>query len=214
MKTASEIMVKDVVSVTPDTSLIEAVGLILKNNLTGLPVVQGGYLVGTISNPDMVVRGTSIHLPTFLRLFKKVDLYKSDAEPIKKELGKIAVLKVKDAMNDNPYFVRETDSVFEVIDLFSKNSGTSLPVVNEQKILVGIIGRHDILKFMGELNIDSRKFEEQLRIEEIINNFLNNFDRKFILVSRIRIKIWLIASALFGLVGFAVAWFLILRVNL
>ncbi|KKT28025.1 MAG: CBS domain containing membrane protein [Candidatus Yanofskybacteria bacterium GW2011_GWA1_44_21] len=207
-------MVKNIISVTPDTSLIEAVHVMLDNNLNGLPVVQGGYLVGALSNQDMVVGGTSIHLPTFLKLFKKIDIYKSDAEHVKKEIKKISELKVKDAMNDNPYFVRESDSIFEIIDLFGKNSNASLPVVDEQKILTGIIDRHDVVKFMGEQNIDSRKLQEQLRIEEIINNFLNNFDKKFILVSKARVKIWLVASILFAMVGFAIAWIQILRINI
>jgi len=207
-------MVKNIVTVTPDTSLIEAVNLILKNGFNGLPVVIGGYLVGSITNSDMIIRGTSVHLPTFLRIFKTVELYKSDAEPVKKELEKISELKVKDAMNDDPYFAKEGDSIFGIIDLFSKNMNVSLPVVNEQKILTGVIGRHDIIKFMGEQNIDARKFQEQLRVEEVINNFLNNFDKKFILVSRARAKIWLVASALFALVGFAIAWILILKLNI
>ena len=214
MKTAGDIMTKDITSVTPETSLIEAINLILKNGFNGLPVVVGGYLVGVLTDYDMIIHGTSIHLPTFLKLFHKIDLYKSDAEPVKEELKKLAALKVTDVMNLNPNYVKETDSVFEVIDLFTKNAASPLPVVDEQKILTGVIGRHDIVRFMGEEKINTQMFEKQLQTEEIINTFVDGFDKRFMLVSKMRVKIWLIASVLFTLVGFAIAWILILQVNI
>ena len=213
MKTAGEIMTKDITSVTPETPLIEAIDLILKNGFNGLPVVVGGYLVGVLTDYDMIIRGTSIHLPTFLKLFHKIDLYKSDAEPVKEELRKLAALKVADVMNSNPNYVKETSSVFEIIDLFTKNAASPLPVVDEQKILVGVVSRHDIVRFMGEEKINAQMFEKQLQTEEIINVFVDSFDKRFLLVSKTRVKIWLVASVLFTFVGFAIAWILILQVN-
>ncbi|OGN07082.1 MAG: hypothetical protein A2669_02425 [Candidatus Yanofskybacteria bacterium RIFCSPHIGHO2_01_FULL_48_25b] len=219
MKTAAEIMNTNIFSITPEDSLIEAVDLIVSNNLSGLPVVLRGsgqerYLVGTLTNYDLVIRGSSIHLPTFLKLFHRIKIYKSDADAVKAEIRKISALKVKDAMNENPYYVKGSDSVFEVMDIFLKNMTTSLPVVSDEKILIGVIGRHEMVRFMGQEKIDARKFEDQLRSEEIINNFVGSFDKKFILVSKARVKFWLIASALFVLVGFAIAWMQILRINI
>ena len=45
------------------------------------------------------------------------------------------------------------------------------------------------------------------------DKFISNFEGKFVLVTKGRTRLWLVASILFALVGFMIAWFLILRIN-
>ncbi len=48
------IMTPDPITVTPDTPLEEAARLILDNKIGGLPVVEGGRLVGIITETDLI----------------------------------------------------------------------------------------------------------------------------------------------------------------
>ncbi|MBC7254205.1 MAG: CBS domain-containing protein [Actinobacteria bacterium] len=48
------IMTPDPITVTPDTSIVEAARLILENKIGGLPVVEGGRLVGIITETDLI----------------------------------------------------------------------------------------------------------------------------------------------------------------
>ena len=51
-------MTKDVVSITPDTDLVRAARLLLERRFGCLPVVEGGALVGVVTETDF--------LPAFL----------------------------------------------------------------------------------------------------------------------------------------------------
>ena len=49
-----EIMTKEVITVTPETSIGEAARLNLERRIGGLPVIQGGRLVGIITKTDIL----------------------------------------------------------------------------------------------------------------------------------------------------------------
>ena len=214
MKTAKEIMTQNVISVNPETSVVEAVNIFLKHNFNGLPVTtQGGYLVGILTEQDLIIRGTSIHLPTFIKLFQQIDLYKKDSALIKEDLKKILELKVEDIMNKEPFCLEEGASIFQVVDAFENKLVNPVPVVNKDKILIGIISRYDLLKFMGDAEVNMNNIADQENMDKNINTFIDNFDKKFILVSKARTKWWLVASILFAILGFAIAYALILRLN-
>jgi CBS domain-containing protein len=54
---AKEIMSLEVVSVSPDASILEAVRLMLQNRISGLPVVdRQGILVGVVTEGDFLRR--------------------------------------------------------------------------------------------------------------------------------------------------------------
>ena len=55
MKTKiSEIMVKDVITITPDTTINEASKIMVKNKVKRLPIVEDGGLVGIITRHDIL----------------------------------------------------------------------------------------------------------------------------------------------------------------
>ncbi|MFT2657990.1 CBS domain-containing protein, partial [Escherichia coli] len=50
-------MTRSVISVTPDTSIVEAANIMLKRHVSGLTVVDGaGKLVGVVSEGDFIRR--------------------------------------------------------------------------------------------------------------------------------------------------------------
>lgn len=53
------------------------------------------------------------------------------------------------AMNTEPYFVRDTDSIREVAQILAANKTSGVPVVGEDKKVVGFISDGDIMKYIG-----------------------------------------------------------------
>ena len=55
---ASDVMVTDVITVTPESDVPKIAELMLVNHISGAPVVDGdGRLVGMISEGDLIRRG-------------------------------------------------------------------------------------------------------------------------------------------------------------
>lgn len=52
--TVQEIMTKQVITVAPHTSIADAARIILERRIGGLPVVQGGRVVGIITKTDIL----------------------------------------------------------------------------------------------------------------------------------------------------------------
>ena len=53
----ADVMTHPVISVTPETTIAEAAGLMLEHRISGLPVVdQGGAVVGVVTEGDLLRR--------------------------------------------------------------------------------------------------------------------------------------------------------------
>jgi len=215
MKTASDIMTRKVVSVNSETPLLEAVKILEQQGFNGLPVLdQDNKVVGIITEYDMIIKGSSVHLPTFMKLFQEMDLYRKDTGLIRDDLRKIFSLKVKNVMNREPLTLTDETPLPDIDKTFNEHHRVNpIPIVNKENRLVGIISRSDMLKFFGGASLNLKENMTQEDIDKNIKLFLNNFENNFTLVGTFRTRWWLVASISFLLVGFAIAWLLILRIN-
>ena len=213
MRTVADIMVKKIVTVHPDTPIIKAANLLIKNNLNGLPVIdQENHLVGILTEYDFILKKNSIHLLTVIKIFKDLDVFKKDSALVKNQLKDLFNMKVADIMNTDPLSLPATSSLEEVMEVFSQHHKINpIPIVAADKTLVGIVSRHDILKFIGSSAAVATDGDQS--IDQKTDQFIKNLDRRFLLVTKGRTRLWLLTSILFALVGFSIAWMLILRVN-
>ncbi len=66
MLKARDIMTKDIITVYPETEVIQAARLMLEHHINGLPVVdKEGRLKGIICQSDLVTQQKKIPLPSF-----------------------------------------------------------------------------------------------------------------------------------------------------
>jgi CBS domain-containing protein len=68
MMKANEAIRKNVVSVAPDATLTEAAALMDRTNCGALVVIDGGRLVGIVTDRDIVRRGVAEQLPSDARI--------------------------------------------------------------------------------------------------------------------------------------------------
>lgn len=210
-----DLMTKDVVTVNPETSLVAAVEIILKNDFAGLPVVdKNRVLLGIVTDYDLVLKGSAIHLPTFLKLLTEFQVYKKDASLIKGDIKKILAMKVADVMNTDPFYLYDTASVNEAIDAFGAHHGVNpIPIVNQEKRVVGILSRFDMLKLYSPTATPAREPKTKRDTDVSVNKFLQDFERQFVLVSKSRTRYWLAYGLVLALLGFIIAFAIILRIE-
>ncbi len=210
-------MTKEVIAVSPDTPLVKAVDLLLEGDFSGLPVVnKANKLVGIITDYDLVLKGSTIHLPTFLKLLKEFQVYKKDQGQIKSDIKKILTMTVADVMNAEPLTLSVEASINEAIDAFTEHHRVNpIPIIDKNNRLVGVISRFDMLKLYGSPStVRTVKRRSERELDKDINRFLSDFEKQYILVSKTRTYYWLLYSLLFAVIGFLVAFAIIIKITL
>ena len=145
MLTVNDIMTTQVITLSPETDIVQAARTLLENRINGAPVIDDeGILVGILCQSDLVAQQKKLPLPT---VFTLLDGYISltSSKQLEKEVRKIAALTVADAMTPNPVTVHVDTAIDTVAALMVDSKFHTLPVLSG-KNLVGIIGMADILK--------------------------------------------------------------------
>jgi len=121
MLTAEEIMTRNVVTVKEDTPIREALKIMLKEHVSGLPVVYDDMtLAGVLSEKDVVTL-----------------LY--DKEGLKTK-------KVRYFMTEHTISFDVDDNLIDVCDFLAKGLVRRVPITSKGK-LVGIVSVADIMKY-------------------------------------------------------------------
>lgn len=125
-------MTANVITVTPDTTLVEADRLIVDNMIRRLPVVEQGKLVGICTYGD--IREARPSPATSLSVWELNYL--------------LSQLTVRDIMTAKPITVAAAATISEAARLMLNNQISGLPVVDAQNHLVGIITESDIFRMV------------------------------------------------------------------
>ena len=168
---AREIMTMEVVSVSPDASILEAVRLMLQNRISGLPVVdRQGMLVGVVTEGDFLRRaetGTQRKRARWIEFFMGPG---QSADEYVHSHGR----KVADVMTSTPITITEDTRLDDIVSLMERSSIKRLPVVRQGRV-VGIVSRanllHALASVVGELPA-SAATDVTIR-EQIVSEFSN-----------------------------------------
>jgi CBS domain-containing protein len=144
---AIDVMVRDVVTVSRDTDVAEAINLLAERDVSALPVLdKDGNLVGVLSEADLIHRaeiGTEKHRPWWL---EAVTGGSTLAEEFAKSHGK----KVGEVMTDAVISVAEETPLSEIAALFERKRIKRVPVVKDGK-LVGIVSRSNLIQALASV---------------------------------------------------------------
>ena len=144
---ALDVMVSPVITVSPDTLASEAADMLLKNRISGMPVVDAaGTLVGIVSERDFLRRveaGTERRRPRWLELFTL-------SETIAAEYVKSHGRKVSDIMTTWPVSVIEETALVDIADLMEARQIKRVPVMRAGKV-VGIVSRANLLQAFASI---------------------------------------------------------------
>ena len=147
---AAQIMTRPVITVGPDTSIVEAARTMLQHHISALPVINAeGNLIGIISEGDFMRRaeiGTQRKPGRWLKCL--VGPGKSASDFVH-EHGR----KVWEVMTPNPLVISEQASLEEIVRSMESTSIHHLPVMRETG-LVGMVTRSNLLQAVADLAQD------------------------------------------------------------
>ena len=163
---AHQIMTRPVITVTPDTTIVEAANTMLQKHVSGLPVVDAtGKLVGMLSEGDFIRRseiGTQRRRGRFLKFILGPGKAASD---FVQEHGR----KVSEIMTSEPLLtVGEETLLDKIVALMERNNVKRLPVIRDDKV-VGIVSRSNLLQAVASL---ARDFPDPTADDDHIRNRL------------------------------------------
>lgn len=126
--TASDLMEEAVKTLSADTSIDEAIEVLLKNKLTGAPVVdEENCLVGILSEKDCLKVVTT------------------------QAFEMLPESNVSDYMSTNVVSLVPNATVFDVIGRFLKCAYRKLPVIDEDRKLLGVVSRTRVVQAIAAL---------------------------------------------------------------
>jgi len=150
---ASEIMTKRVISIEPEATIVQAIKLMLKNHLSGLPVIDGsGNLVGIITEGDFLHRreiGTELKRNAWLDAIFGPE---QSAQDYVRSHG----IRVAELMTRPPITVDADTSLDKVVHLMERHYIKRLPVLRKGKV-VGIISRANLMRALASIHRASSK---------------------------------------------------------
>ena len=139
---AKEIMTAPVISVAPDTSVLEAVRAMLQQKISGLPVVDsGGRPVGMVTEGDFLRRvetGTQRRRPRWIEFILGPGM-------LADEYVHASGRTVAEVMTEAVHTVGEEASLDEVVQVMERYRVKRVPVMRGDK-LVGIVTRTDLMR--------------------------------------------------------------------
>lgn len=145
MTKARDIMTTDVITLRPETDIIEAAKVLLDNGINGAPVIdEKGALQGLLCQSDLVVQQKKFPLPSVFTLLDMI-IPLSSTRQLEKEVSKIAALTAAEAMTKKPVTVHPDTDLETIAALMVDNNFHTLPVLENDR-LVGVIGKEDVLK--------------------------------------------------------------------
>ncbi len=145
-----KVMTRQVYTLPPDASFQEAVALMLNQRISSIPIVEKetGKLLGLLREEDLIIKDKKLHLPFFLTFLGGI--FPLNADQFEEELQKAVAVDVRGMMNPSPVSVGPDQPLSDVVTLMSDHHLKSVPVVDRENRLVGIISQRDIISNLAQ----------------------------------------------------------------
>ena len=154
-----DLMTTDPITTTPDAPLKEAARMMVREKISGLPVMEGGKLVGMVTEGDFLRQEANRDQPYRLSLLEAL-FGDRGAEP--------AVETVGEVMSEPVITITPDATVSEAARVMSHRKVKRLPVVDDEGELIGVISRADIVNAFTK---PDEVIEDEVR-EDIVRRLL------------------------------------------
>ncbi|XP_060784817.1 5'-AMP-activated protein kinase subunit gamma-3b isoform X2 [Neoarius graeffei] len=142
--------ISTLISITPESSLFDAVYSLLKNKIHRLPVID----------PES---GNVLHILTHKRILKFLHIFGSMIPKprfLQKRIQDVEIGTFKRIAT-----VQETATVYEALSVFVERRVSALPVVNEQGKVVALYSRFDVINLAAQKNYNNLNMTMREAIE-------------------------------------------------
>jgi len=136
-----------VFSCSPNDTVDDALEMLVKHRITGLPVVDASQkVVGVVSDYDLLALDKLGQVKDDRALFPAADQTWQAFKEVKTLLAKSSGKKVQDVMTATPIVVKPETDLNEAARLLLSKKIHRLPVVDDGGKLVGVLSRGNIVK--------------------------------------------------------------------
>ncbi len=143
--TARDVMTRDLVTVTPETSVKEAAKIMADKGFGALPVVADDKLVGLVTEGDLIMQDVRVRFPTTIHLLDAFIFYPPSQDRMESEIKKAVAATVGDVMSSSPITVQGSATIEDVATLMVDRDVSRIPVLEDEQ-LVGIVSKADIVR--------------------------------------------------------------------
>lgn len=153
----TDLMNKDVIAVTPETTLKEVATLLVEHRISGVPVIDGDRKVmGVVSEADILLKEQAAEPePRVLRWLLDGLILEPD---------KIEARSAREAMTSPAITIGSEKDVYQAAREMSQCAVKRLPVVDREGALVGIVTRSDLVKAFARSDDEvAREIEDMTR---------------------------------------------------
>ncbi len=148
-----DIMSSPVITVTPETSIQAVAQLMRDRHISGVPVVEHGRLIGTVTEVDLIAQHAPAQEPNYISLlWATIPLRFDDYARYKDRVRHILAVNARQLMTADPTTVSPEDTLEHVAGLMIQPGHSSLPVLEKGK-LVGIVTRTDLVRVIEQLEV-------------------------------------------------------------
>ena len=130
----SKIMTTNIIAVHQSQKLSDVRHIIIESNIHHVPIVEGKKLVGLISFTDLM----------------KLNIVSSGADERTIDSIVDQQFTIQDIMTTELTTVKNTDSVRQASKILAESNFHSLPVIDEQKEIVGIVTMTDLIQYLND----------------------------------------------------------------
>ena len=145
---AADVMVRNVITVSPDACVQDVAHILLTSRISGVPVVgPNGELVGIVSEGDLMRRveaGTGRRRPWWLAIL-------TGKEALAMEFIREHSRKVADVMTREVITAALDTPLWKIANLLEKNAIKRVPIVEGGKV-IGIVSRANLLQALASLS--------------------------------------------------------------
>lgn len=144
----SEVMRREVATVHPDSPLTQVVELLLDKDFTAVPVVDNdGKVVGMVSDNDLLTRG-GMRVTISLKRATDLEYVRGLHESLESPSRTVSEVMTTDVVTVSPDMI-----LGRAARLMVENHLKRLPVVDADGMLVGILGRLDVLNTIAAVHL-------------------------------------------------------------
>jgi CBS domain-containing protein len=155
-----DLMTTDPLTVSADTLLKEAARTMVRNKVSGLPVISDGALIGIVTEGDFLRQEANRDQPYRFSLLDALFGEGSVDPP--------AVETVSEVMTENVITIRPEATIGEAARVMANKRVKRLPVIDDDGALIGIISRADVVNAFTK---PDEIIEDEVR-EDIVRRLL------------------------------------------
>jgi len=147
VKTAGEIMDRDVPTLSPGDDARTAIDLLAKTDLGAIPVVdEERKVVGIVSESDLILgeEESDLHLPHYLNIMGGV-VFVGSMKGFEQRLEKAFATQVSELMTSDPIVAHDYEAAERVAKKIADGHHNHLPVVDGDGHLSGMVTRADAI---------------------------------------------------------------------